>query len=130
VSPRNLNGPRNAHVDAQLAITHNNVRQRVSTASVAAVFYTPIADTRHCVSIGTAIVTAFSEENLRRGAIRVRGGLKTGFLTLMILAATNLRLAERWEVNGAGPYTEFRALTAVGIRLVGFRVANRNRPCC
>jgi hypothetical protein len=44
-----------------------------------------------------------ASENLRRGAIRVRGGLKTGFLTLMILAATNLRLAERWEVNGAKP---------------------------
>ena len=37
-----------------------------------------------------------ASENLRRGAIRVRGGLKTGFLTLMILAATNLGLAERW----------------------------------
>jgi hypothetical protein len=36
-------------------------------------------------------------ENLRRGVIRVRGGMKTGLLTLMIVAASNLRLAERWD---------------------------------
>jgi hypothetical protein len=44
-----------------------------------------------------------ASENLRRGSIRVRTGMKTGFLVLMILAATNLRLAMRWDVNGGAP---------------------------
>jgi hypothetical protein len=36
-------------------------------------------------------------ENLRPGSIRVRGGLETGFLTMLFVVATNFRLAERWD---------------------------------
>ncbi|HEY5302659.1 MAG TPA: hypothetical protein VIJ86_01230 [Acidimicrobiales bacterium] len=42
-------------------------------------------------------------ENLRRGVIRMRGGMKTGLATLVILGATNLRLAERWDAQVAKP---------------------------
>jgi hypothetical protein len=44
-----------------------------------------------------------ASENLRRGSIRVRTCMKTGFLVLTILAATNLRLAMRWDENGCAP---------------------------
>jgi len=38
-----------------------------------------------------------ASENLRPSSIRVRGGLETGFLTMLFVVATNFRLAERWD---------------------------------
>ena len=42
-----------------------------------------------------------ANENARRGSIRVRGGMSTGLLVIVMAVATNLRLAEAWD-RGSG----------------------------
>lgn len=51
-------------------------------------------------------------ENLPRGTIRVRGGMKTGPLTLKNVGATNFRLAERRDLRKPRPTQKKRGRLA------------------
>ena len=42
-------------------------------------------------------------ESLRRGSVRVLGGYKSGLLHLLMMAATNMRFAKRWDEQSAVP---------------------------
>jgi hypothetical protein len=44
-------------------------------------------------------------ESLRRGSVRVLGGYKSGLLHLLMMAATNVRFARRWDEQVAKPAT-------------------------
>ena len=73
-----------------------------------------------------------ASENLSRGSIRVRGGMKTGLLTLMIVAAANLRLAERWDLRQPRPTQRKRGRPAkqqlASYAEVALRAGRTNAP--